>query len=138
MKFSVGKSALMPFDDKAIKFMAGRRVGEVLYVTALDENEQKYRSFVFMVLAKSAEAAKLTLDEFRDRLQIKAGRCPVYRVDGVNIARVKSMNVGTMKHDDLKDFWDDAVPLIKEMLPSFHPEDAAEIDQLLGGDNAER
>lgn len=133
MKFSVGKSALMPFDDKAIKFMAGRRVGEVLYITALDEDEQKYRSFVFMALAKTAEAAKLTLDELRDRLQIKIGRSPVYRIDGVNIARVKSMNVGTMKHDDLKDFWEDARPLIEEMLPGFHPEDAEEIRQLLGG-----
>ena len=128
MKFSVANHALVPANTEAIAWMRDRQIGEPITLSALTDSEMKFRGFVFMTLNKAAEAAGVTIDEFRARLQIESGRAELIEVDAGRVWAVKSMNVMTMSHVELKEFWDEAKVRIEAMLPTFAPTD--KIDEL--------
>lgn len=135
MMFTFAHNALVPFDDAARKWMGDRHVvGERVQVAGLDERQQKFRSFVFMVFNKLAAAAGVTIDEMRARLQIETGRFQDLRLsDGRMVLTVKSMNLLSMSDDDLRSLWKDAKPIIETMLVGFDATAAEEIRQLLEG-----
>jgi len=133
LKFSVtNHAALVPFDDAAVKYLSGCHVGEVLQITnPLDESEVKFRAFVFMTLTKVAAAHRITIDQLRAKLQIESGRYQIIKVNDRNVVAVKSMNIQTMGHDELKEFWDDARGIIESMLVILGDEKAEEIEKLI-------
>jgi len=133
MKFTVANHALVPANTAAAQWMSVREIGEPIQVHALIDSEVKFRSFVFMALTKVADAAGMTLDQMRAKLQVETGRFQWLKIHNVSgpVMSVKSMNVMSMDHDELKEFWEDANNIIYQMLPTFAPEAAEEIEKLL-------
>ena len=76
MKFTLAHNALVPFDDDARDWLGDRThiVGEVVQAAVLDQKENAFRGYVFVVLNKLATFAGTTIDEMRSRLLVETGR----------------------------------------------------------------
>jgi hypothetical protein len=133
--YSVGKNALLPYDDDARERQAKFKLGDIVDVDVLNPISTRFNSLMFAVIGKLAKAQGVSTRAMTARLLVLTGRFEMVPLtEHKKIMVADSMSRNAMTQTEREDFFAEMCVVAEaQMLPFIDSRIADEIREMIGG-----